>query len=456
MLLIDQFEEAFVACHDEAERAAFFDALLEGAADADERLRRGARDPRRLLWALRQAHELSTAVAANQVLVGPMRRDPFHTGLVRIPVDTFPPAFALSPDGRALAVARLDGRVDLIDAQTLRRTRSFEAFAPFQGRQGAFPTPALTIEYTPDGGRLAVAGGRGLVGLWDARSGRRVGPLLHGPTRRLDFVEHPTFTSPCGDAVVQALAAGKGGLLAAAEVGGDVRIWVLGSHKLIGPPLHVLRIALGAALSPDGSQLAVTTGYEDSVTSSVVVRSARSGEQLASCQRQRGAVRRLLSRWQPDRRRPYRRERPALGDRRLAAGGATRAQRGAPRSAWPSPPTGPHAGHLARRRHGRALGRRVARQPIGPALPGPAGRWATARFSPDGSRLFIVYDDGTAVRWEVDPGGLATPGLHPGGRRPHRRAVGGARPRAGLHLGLPLGLMARAITPAPHGALTPG
>ena len=38
MLLIDQFEEAFVACRDEAEREAFFDALVEGAADPDERL----------------------------------------------------------------------------------------------------------------------------------------------------------------------------------------------------------------------------------------------------------------------------------------------------------------------------------------------------------------------------------------------------------------------------------
>ena len=49
MLLIDQFEEAFVACRDEAEREAFFDALVEGAGDPDERAGRRARDPRRLL-----------------------------------------------------------------------------------------------------------------------------------------------------------------------------------------------------------------------------------------------------------------------------------------------------------------------------------------------------------------------------------------------------------------------
>jgi len=27
----------------------------------------------------------------------------------------------------------------------------------------------------------------------------------------------------------------------------------------------------------------------------------------------------------------------------------------------------------------------------------------TARFTPDGSRLFAVYDNGRASRWEVDP-----------------------------------------------------
>ena len=75
VLLIDQFEEAFVACRDEAERAAFFDALVEGAGEPDERLV--------VVLAIRgdfyarcaEHAELSTLVSANQVLVGPMRRD---------------------------------------------------------------------------------------------------------------------------------------------------------------------------------------------------------------------------------------------------------------------------------------------------------------------------------------------------------------------------------------------
>ena len=75
VLLIDQFEEAFVACRDQAERAAFFDALAEGAGEPDERLV--------IVLAIRgdfyascaEHAELSTLVSANQVLVGPMRRD---------------------------------------------------------------------------------------------------------------------------------------------------------------------------------------------------------------------------------------------------------------------------------------------------------------------------------------------------------------------------------------------
>ena len=115
---------------------------------------------------------------------------PFPTGFVQEsgPSDAnFPPGFALSPDGRTLAVARLDGRVDRIDAETLRRTGSFDAF---------HPTPAIATEYAPDGRRLAVAGGRGVVGLWDAGSGERVGPLLHAPPRRGPCADPRSTLSP--------------------------------------------------------------------------------------------------------------------------------------------------------------------------------------------------------------------------------------------------------------------
>ena len=42
-----------------------------------------------------------------------------------------------------------------------------------------------------------------------------------------------------------------------------------------------------------------------------------------------------------------------------------------------------------------------SREPIA-ALPGVEA-WVTGRFTSDGSRLFAVYEDGEAIRWEVDP-----------------------------------------------------
>ncbi len=75
VLLIDQFEEAFVACRDQAEREAFFDALAEGAGDPDERLVVVLTIRADFYGRCAEHVDLSTLVSANQVLVGPMRRD---------------------------------------------------------------------------------------------------------------------------------------------------------------------------------------------------------------------------------------------------------------------------------------------------------------------------------------------------------------------------------------------
>ena len=173
------------------------------------------------------------------------------------------PAFALSPDGRALAVARLDGRVELIDAETLRRTASFEAFP---GRA------AVAIDYSADGRRLAVAGEGGGVGVWDVESGEQLGALLRAP-------RGPRTVNP---RTVSALAFGQGDLLAAAEVGGAVRIWDVGRRELLRPPLRLPASVLGLAFSPDGSQLAIPFGaFSDEGPNGVEILDVGSGERVA-------------------------------------------------------------------------------------------------------------------------------------------------------------------------------
>ena len=88
--------------------------------------------------------------------------------------ELFPPAFDISPDGRTLAAGEfVDGGVDLIDAETLRRTGRLRGLR----RAGR----SLAIEFSPDGRRLAVAGAGGGVGVWDARVGQTSRPAPARP-----------------------------------------------------------------------------------------------------------------------------------------------------------------------------------------------------------------------------------------------------------------------------------
>ena len=308
----------------------------------------------------------------------------FPTDTVNETPEGSPPTFAVSPDGSTLAVSRFDGRVDLIDAETLRRTGGFEAFP---GRS------ALAIEYSPDGRRLAVAGQGGGVGIWDAGSEQRVGPFVRAP--RGPLLENPRN--------VQAVAFGPDGQLAAAGVGGEVRIWDLDSRTLTGPPLQLPPFVVGLAFSPDGAQLAIPFGVSHPGPSGVEVRDPATGERVARL-RSDNEVRSVT--FSPD--------------GRLLAGGQVNGST----LLWATDgwrPVGQSLGLGDNQTSGVAFspdGRTLAtsyddatvqlwdvasQQPIGTPLPGPGG-WAAARFTPDGRRLFAVYDSGSATRWEVDPG----------------------------------------------------
>ena len=329
----------------------------------------------------------------------------FRTGIVQARCraggdrcgDEYPPAFALSPDGRTLAAARLDGRVDLIDAETLRKIGGFEAFPS---------TPATAIEYAPDGDRLAVAGGRGLLGIWDARSGRRVGPLLDAPRDGPCADPGSMFADRCFGATIQhALAFDPGGgLLAASGIGGDVRIWDLEDRAPIRPPLRLPRYVLGLDFSPDGSQLAVPFGYNNPAQGDgVEIIDVGSGERVARLPAESEV--RVVA-FSPD-------------GRRLATGQIDGTAHLWATDGWhevgsPLPVTQAFVTWVRFSPDGRTLATSTdngtvslwdveSHALLGSPLPGLAERWSTTRFTADGRHLFAAYDNGRAIRWEADP-----------------------------------------------------
>jgi WD40 repeat protein len=78
----------------------------------------------------------------------------------------------LPPDGKLLAVASLDGKVQLWDPHT-GEVRSPAWIA----EDGA----VVSMSFSPDHSVLATAGSEGTATLWDVGSRKRIGPPLTGP-----------------------------------------------------------------------------------------------------------------------------------------------------------------------------------------------------------------------------------------------------------------------------------
>ena len=74
VLAVDQFEEAFTACRDEDERAAFTDALVRAADDTDQRVVVVLAIRADFYGRCAEYPSLSAQISANNVLVGPMSR----------------------------------------------------------------------------------------------------------------------------------------------------------------------------------------------------------------------------------------------------------------------------------------------------------------------------------------------------------------------------------------------
>ena len=325
----------------------------------------------------------------------------FPTGLVAIPEDLFPPAFSVSPSGEELAVARLDGKIDLIDAETLRTRRTVGAFDR---------TPATAIEYSPSGRVLAVAGMRGLLALFDATTGDRVGDYLSFPSGPCadPASNFDLSIRRCLDRTIQGITFVAEDRLVAASLDGTVRSWDLDRREPVGQTVRLPKFVTGLASSPDGSTVAVTYGYVNA-DQGVAIIDASNGERVATVATP-GQPRSVA--FSPD-------------GQMLAVGQTTGGVDFWDTEKWqPAGPTITHRDLILGVQYspdGRTLATSSSEGTLAlwdaasgtqigslfPAVPnriGPSGRpWTTARFTPDGSRLLAVYDTGNAVRWELEP-----------------------------------------------------
>ncbi len=140
-------------------------------------------------------------------------------------------AIALTPDGRKVITGRRAGRLHVWDAET---ERGFDL--PPQG------TEVTSLAVTPDGRVLASATEGGVIRLWDTSS---LGQI--GQTCKLA-------------GAVTALAFGpEGRLLAIGADDGTIRIWEVPHQKSIGVPVRVDQAVQTATFAADGKRVLIGT-----------------------------------------------------------------------------------------------------------------------------------------------------------------------------------------------------
>jgi WD40 repeat protein len=154
-------------------------------------------------------------------------------------LDTF--AIAFSPDGGSIAVGvtrggDMDGgRIDLV---TLKGSEySSRKLWSYQER----PNSVWSLEFSPDGDRLAVGSLNGTLRLLDVTSGKEIGKPLTG---HIDAIQDIAFQP-------------HGNLVATAGWDNTIRLWDMDKHAQAAAPLteHTNRPVV-LSFSPDGTRMA--------------------------------------------------------------------------------------------------------------------------------------------------------------------------------------------------------
>ena len=180
--------------------------------------------------------------------VGLVRLIDLDTGRdVGAPISYFDPPISLawSPDGRRLAVATANNVLHVHDARTRR------AVAPDIDNVDALVTD---VSFSPDGERVIGATGSGVTRQWDASTGREVQPALVGPTGPVAGVAYSSDGRMLATTTLGLSTTRLWEMPAGRSIGGDL----VGGHvpyttRTISIP-HFARSR--SAFAPDGTHLA--------------------------------------------------------------------------------------------------------------------------------------------------------------------------------------------------------
>jgi WD40 repeat protein/DNA-binding SARP family transcriptional activator len=301
------------------------------------------------------------------------------------------PWFAMSPDGRLLAVVSATNKgfgkrgtisfIDTADLQVLRRIRY------------AHSSP-LPLAFSPDSATLAMGEqSRSEVRLWDVASGR-----MRAVLRAIPADQRPVVLefSPDGGTLMSGAGPVHRGLLF---------VWRLGTPNQRADVFRTPETVEDLAFTPDGSKLVIATGWGDGghfvlwdTAAQRIVKTVHADDA--------GVLSVDVS----------------TDARTLITGGQTGVvrlwdlQRGAPVGAPLAGLTGFAATVDLAPDGNTAVGADTAgnvvlwdvatRSTIGDPFPGPAGdRPAAASFTPDGRRVVVISDTGSGWVWDVDPSG---------------------------------------------------
>jgi WD40 repeat protein/DNA-binding SARP family transcriptional activator len=303
------------------------------------------------------------------------------------------PYFAMSPNGRLIAVASVpepqfggSGTISLIDTSTLRVFRRI-----------AYPSDSpMGLAFSPDSSTLAVASccdpSGTHVRLWDVSSGQPVTSDLTG----IEATQVWTLAfSPDGSRLA------GGGPIRTRKGGGRAYIWDLSDGGRLEGHVDAPQPIIQMAYTPDGSLLTAVTGESEgadlmtwdaaSLTQVLSVPVDNVGAYSADLSSDGGtfvtggqAGPRL---WDITTGRPLG---PPLTGLNGFAGTVDMSPDGST--------------VLGADESGNVVLWDVATGTvIGDPLPGPGTDWVAALFTPDGHRVFVVSETGSGWAWDVDP-----------------------------------------------------